>query len=777
MGGVGSDDGGDGRGRRAAHGGRARPARRDERRGCPVRRDRRQPARRRRPCRGPGGGAVCGPAHRRRPGPSGPAQRGSRGPRPGRGLGLGAPAGGAVRRPRALRARDVLRRPAPVGGGRPGHRAGGGRRAAHRRPATGGTGRHRVTLRHTGRVPASDLTSLLASPPDLPVAEGLDRLVAAVRHHGSAVLTSPPGSGKTTLVPPALTVALGGRVVVTQPRRIAARAAARRLATLLGEPVGATSGFAVRGDRRSGPGTLVEFVTAGTLLRRVQSDPELPGVCAVVLDEVHERQVDTDLLLAMLVEVRSALREDLAVVAMSATVEADRVAALLGGTEGVVTVPGALHPVATVWCPPPRTAPRLVAGGTSTAFLGHVAEVTVRAVTEHEGDVLVFLPGAREVDDVVRRLRGALPEVAVLPLHGRLSGAEQDRALQSAPGRRVVVSTAVAESSLTVPGVRVVVDSGLAREPRTDHQRGLAGLVTRSVSQAAAEQRAGRAGRQGPGTVYRCWSAAEHARLARHPQPEIHTADLTGPLLERAVWGAPGGAGLALLDPPPPAAVSAAHTTLAELGALTPDGRVTGRGRDIAALGTDPRLARALLDGAALVGRRTAAEVVALLADDGGPGDVDLTAVLRRRRAQAGRGDTWRREADRWERLLRTTRPAPPHEPVADLDLAVGLVTALAHPDRIARRRTGSEHYLLASGAGARFAGGALAGSEWLAVAEATRAPGQADAVIRAAAPIDAATPREAGANLLATVEDVAWRDGRLGARPVGRLGGKQARG
>ena len=627
-----------------------------------------------------------------------------------------------------------------------------------------------MTLRHTGRVPASDLTSLLASPPDLPVAEGLDRLVAAVRHHGSAVLTSPPGSGKTTLVPPALTVALGGRVVVTQPRRIAARAAARRLATLLGEPVGATSGFAVRGDRRSGPGTLVEFVTAGTLLRRVQSDPELPGVCAVVLDEVHERQVDTDLLLAMLVEVRSALREDLAVVAMSATVEADRVAALLGGTEGVVTVPGALHPVATVWCPPPRTAPRLVAGGTSTAFLGHVAEVTVRAVTEHEGDVLVFLPGAREVDDVVRRLRGALPEVAVLPLHGRLSGAEQDRALQSAPGRRVVVSTAVAESSLTVPGVRVVVDSGLAREPRTDHQRGLAGLVTRSVSQAAAEQRAGRAGRQGPGTVYRCWSAGEHARLARHPLPEILTADLTGPMLELAAWGAPGGVGLALLDAPPPAAVAAAHATLTELGALDPEGTVTRRGREIAAVGTDPRLARALLDGADVVGPRTAAEVVALLADDAGPGDVDLPAALRRRRAEGSRS-AWRREADRWERLLRPSRAAEPAARAGDLDLAVGMVTALAHPDRIGRRRPGSDHYLLTSGAGARLAGGALAGSEWLAVAEATRSPGQSDAVIRAAAPIDEATAREAGAGLLRTEDDVGWRDGRIVARRVERLG------
>lgn len=612
-----------------------------------------------------------------------------------------------------------------------------------------------------------NLARLLADPPELPVRTGLAELTAAVDAHGTAVLRSPPGSGKTTLVPPALAVALGGRVVVTQPRRIAARAGARRLAELLGEPVGATAGFAVRGERRTGPGTRVEFVTAGTLLRRLQRDPELPGVRAVVLDEVHERQVDSDLLLAMLVEVRATLREDLALVAMSATVEAGRVAAALGPGTSVVTVPGALHPVATVWCPPARGAARLTPGGTSPAFLGHVADVVGHALAEQDGDVLVFLPGAREVDDVVRRVRATAGGVEVLALHGRLPGAEQDRALRPAAGRRVVVSTAVAESSLTVPGVRVVVDAGLAREPRTDHHRGLAGLVTRNVSQAAAEQRAGRAGRQGPGTVYRCWSAGEHAQLARQPQPEILTADLTGPLLELAVWGAPGGEGLALLDPPPAAAAAAARDVLLEIGALDAAGAVTPRGRAIADVGTDPRLARALLDGAGVVGPRTAAEVVALLGDDGGPRDADLTAALRRLRA--GGTSAWRREADRWERVVGSARgPAGPELP---LDLAVGYVTALAHPDRIARRRPGSDTYLLAGGAGARLAGGTLAGSEWLAVAEATRSPGQADALVRAAAPIDEATAREAGAHLLRESDDVAWRDGRLVARRVVRLG------
>lgn len=625
----------------------------------------------------------------------------------------------------------------------------------------------------------SALAELLAVPPELPVVAGLGDLGAAVERSGVAVLQSPPGSGKTTLVPPALVVALGGRVVVTQPRRIAARAGARRLAGLLGEPIGRTAGFSVRGDRQAGSETLVEFVTAGTLLRRLQHDPELPGVSAVVLDEIHERQIDADLLLAMLVEVRAALREDLVVVAMSATIEADRVAELLGPDASVVTVPGALHPVSTVWCPPPRTAARLTPHGTSREFLGHVSEVVGRALQEQTGDILVFLPGAREVDDVVHRTRGQWPGVDVLPLHGRLPGAAQDRALQATQNRRVIVSTAVAESSLTVPGVRAVVDAGLAREPRTDHHRGLAGLVTRSVSQAAAEQRAGRAGRQGPGAVYRCWSEGEHAQLGRHPQPEILTADLTGPMLELALWGAPGGRGLALLDAPPAPAAVAAHTILGELGALAPDGTVTARGRAIAGVGTDPRLARALLDGAEAVGPRLAAEIVALLSADGGSSDIDLTAALRRQRSAPGRGSPWRREADRWERIAARPRRdsggdrarTSPGAGGVGLDLAVGIVTALAHPDRIARKRPGSDLYLMAGGAGARLAGGALVGSEWLAIADATRSPGQADALIRAAAPIDEATAREIGAGLLRTVDDVAWRDNRLVSRRVMRLG------
>ena len=482
------------------------------------------------------------------------------------------------------------------------------------------------------------LRRLLADPPDLPVVGGLDALSVALEEHGTAVVQAPPGTGKTSLVPPAVAAQVDGRVVVTQPRRIAARAAARRLAHLLGEPVGATVGYAVRGERRTGPTTRIEVVTTGVLLRRLQRDPDLPGVAAVVLDEVHERQLDADLTLALLVDVRENLREDLRVVAMSATVEATRTAALLGGAP-VVAVPGALHPVTAVWCPLPTGVRRSDDRGVTPRFLDHVAACARRALAEQQGDLLVFVPGVAEISGVVRRLGGV--DADVRALHGRLPHRDQDLALTAGPRRRVVVSTAVAESSLTVPGVRTVVDAGLSRQPRTDHRRGLAGLVTVGVSRAAAEQRAGRAGREGPGSVYRCWSEAEHAHLPAHPDPEIATADLTAFALELAVWGSPDGSGLALMDQPPPAAMAAARETLAGLGAVTEDGSVTARGRSIARIGADPRLARALLDGARVVGARRAADVVALLSEDVRAPGGDLVAALRDLRRGGPSTSTW----------------------------------------------------------------------------------------------------------------------------------------
>ena len=531
------------------------------------------------------------------------------------------------------------------------------------------------------------IRALLASPPDLPVVEVLPELRERLSPSPSAsddagagaclVLTAPPGTGKTTLVPPLLADVLTdvpadapqraqerrpGRVIVTQPRRIAARAAARRLADLLGEEVGGTVGYAVRGERRAGPDTRIEVVTAGLLLRRLQRDPELSGVDAVILDEVHERSLDSDLLLALLADARAALREDLALVAMSATLDADRLRRILGGSSGgssggaapLVEVPGRLHPLEEVWVPLGRTG-RLGPRGVPREFLAHVAATVERALDERSGDVLVFLPGAREVDDVVSRLRGAAPEgVDVLPLHGRLPASAQDAALAPSPEgrRRVVVSTNVAESSLTVPGVRVVVDSTLAREPRLDVARSMSGLVTVGVSRAAGVQRAGRAGREGPGVVYRCCSPTDWARSPLAPTPEILSADLTGAALELAVWGVPDGAGLAWVEEPPAAALAAAREALERLGLAGTDG-VTPLGRAVAGLPAGVREARALLATAPALGARRAARATALLTADLRAPDGDLTALARQVRSGGAGSGVWKAEARRLEQACR----------------------------------------------------------------------------------------------------------------------------
>jgi ATP-dependent helicase HrpB len=606
---------------------------------------------------------------------------------------------------------------------------------------------------------------------DLPVRSALPRLVDALSARGSAVLVAPPGTGKTTLVPLALAGTLPERIVVAEPRRVAARAAARRMAALLGEPVGGRVGYSVRGDSRRSAATRIEVVTTGLLVRRLQADPELSGVDAVVLDECHERHLDTDLALAFCLDVRATLRPDLRLVAMSATAQAQRLAALLGGNGDpapVVEASGALHEVDVLWAPP--TGPVDPSHGlrVDPRLLTHVAGTVRRALAEQTGDLLVFLPGAGEIGTVAGQLSGV--DADVLPLHGRLPAAAQDTALQAGPRRRVVLATALAESSLTVPGVRVVVDAGLSRVPRADLSRGLGSLVTVRASRAAVTQRAGRAGREGPGAVYRCWTAAEHDRLPAHDEPEVTTADLTAFALELACWGSPGGRGLALLDTPPPAALLVAGQTLRGLGAVDDDGRATERGRALTAVGVHPRLARALLDGVPLVGRRRAAEVVALLSGDTAFRSDDLAAAWRGLRDGADRGATarWRDEVARLERAVQDG--ACPRLPD---DTAAGLVVGLAHPERLARRRPGSTGtYLMAAGTGAELAPGtALTGAPWLAIAVADRSPGRRDARVRSAVVIDEATALEAGAALHEEKGEVSWRDGDVRSARVERLG------
>lgn len=610
---------------------------------------------------------------------------------------------------------------------------------------------------------------------DLPVRAALPATVEAVRSRGTAVLVAPPGSGKTSLLPLALGDALGGKIVVAEPRRLATRAAAARLATLVGEPLGQRIGYAMRGERSGGQdlrglgGLRVEVVTTGLLVRRLQQNPELPGVAAIVIDECHERHLDADLLLAFCVDIRANLREDLAVVATSATPDTVRLSRALGtdGPAPVITASAALYDVAVEWAPPPRPVPLLPGGRVDPRLLDHVAAVVQRAWTENDGDILVFVPGEAEINGVTRRLAGR----NVLPLFGRQSRAEQDRALAPAATRRIVVTTSVAESSLTVPGIRVVVDSGLAREPRTDQSRGLGALVTCRVSRSSADQRAGRAGREAPGRVYRCWSAVDHTHLDDHPAPEIATADLAAFALDLAAWGAPAGAGLTLLEAPPAVAMTAATELLRRLDAVDDSGRITERGRRMAALGAHPRLARALIDGTRRIGADRAREIVAMLSDDSGRdlGD-DLPARWRALRRGDDRGATarWREEA---RRLGRDSLGAPT-EALPD-DLAVGVVVGLAYPERIARARgAGSTTYQMSGGTGAALdPQSPLRSTPWLAIAVADRAPGRADARIRSAAPIDERTARDIAGELVSTTDQIRWDDGRIVTRRVETLG------
>ncbi|MGW2722307.1 ATP-dependent RNA helicase [Streptomyces sp. NPDC001492] len=644
----------------------------------------------------------------------------------------------------------------------------------------------------------------------LPVRGALPALSDALEGHGTAVLVAPPGTGKTTLVPLALAGLLGDgparRVVVAEPRRIAARAAARRMAWLLGEKAGGSVGYTVRGERVVGRHARVEVVTTGVLLQRLQRDQELAGVDVVVLDECHERHLDADTAAAFLWDVRETLRPELRLVAASATTDAQGWARLLGGAP-VVEAEGVSHPVEVVWSPPARPVRPPHGMRVDPALLAHVASTVRRALAERDGDVLCFLPGVGEIARVAGQL-GDLGGVEVLQVHGRAPAAVQDAVLAPGERRRVVLATSVAESSLTVPGVRVVVDSGLAREPRVDHARGLSALTTVRASQAAGRQRAGRAGREAPGAVYRCWTEAEDARLPRFPAPEIKLADLTAFALQTACWGDPEASGLALLDPPPGGAMAAARAVLTAIGAVDAAGRATERGAALARLGVHPRLGRALLDTAG-----EGAEAVALLSEEPPReyGD-DLTTALRT--ARRG-GDTyatrWRTEVQRLRAVGKdftrppTGGPVPPAGTDASPettgggaggvparpgqaggggasfvlgpsragggeDRLVGVVAALAFPERVAKADGGS--FLMASGTRAELRDGSpLRGAPWIAVAVADRPVGKGHARVQLAAEVDEDMARSAAASLYSEGQEVHWADGDVVARRVERLG------
>lgn len=616
----------------------------------------------------------------------------------------------------------------------------------------------------------------------LAFADALGDLSSALDQSPAVVVSAPPGTGKTTLVPPVVANRTAGRVIVTQPRRVAARAAARRLAQLDDSPLGDRIGFTVRGERQVGPQTRIEFVTAGVLLRRLLDDPALDGVDAIIIDEVHERALETDLLIGLLGEVRQ-LRDDLVLVAMSATLDADRVAAVVGTDAApapVVTQTIPQHPLEERWAPSP--APRLDERGVTRAFLDHVAGTAASAGrelarTDPSADVLVFAPGAREVAEIARGIRARADDVDVRELHGQLPAADQDAVIRGRGAHempRVIVTTSLAESSLTVPGVRLVVDTCLSRQPQRDAARGMSGLVTVPTSRSSAVQRAGRATRQGPGTVIRCVDERTFAAAPARPSPEIATTDLTDAALLLACWGTPGGAGLRLLDPLPADSLRDAVAVLRGLGAIDDDGRATPAGRELGRVPTDPRLARALRDGTPRVGRRFAAEVVALLSGEIRITDADIAAALVAMRQH--RSPDSRRWAAEVTRLLRFAGSGAADRTGATTD-DIGLVIALAFPDRVARRADRTAHgatFLLASGTRAGITG-PLAEAEWLAVADVTRAQGRVaagtGAVIRAAAVISESDVERAADHLVTDRVEAEFIDGRVVARRERRIG------
>ena len=565
----------------------------------------------------------------------------------------------------------------------------------------------------------------------LPIDAVVPRLRDVLRTGTRAVLQAPPGAGKTTVVPLALLGepwAAQGKIIVLEPRRLAARAAARRMALLHGDALGDTVGFRVRGETRVGPRTRIEVVTEGVLTRMLVTDPTLDGVAAVIFDEFHERSVVADTGLALALHTAELVRPELRLIVMSATLDGAAVSALLGGAE-IVTAEGRAFPVETRWAP----------AHSGVRPVDAVPHVVRRAIDETDGDVLVFLPGAGEIRRVASALDGvwARDAVRIFSLHGSMSGDDQDAAIAPAlPGRRkIVLATSVAETSLTIEGVRAVVDSGLARVPRFDPQSGMSRLETVRVTQDAAVQRAGRAGRTAPGVCYRLWSEGEHAALLARRRPEILSADLAPLALELALTGIGDANALRWLDAPSEAALAQARELLVALDAITADGRATAHGSRIAEMGLHPRLAHLVVRGAARGEVALASLIAALLSDrdiivrgDGDPDpDIGTRVALLRGDSQSagvrvdqGRLHRLRDEARRIaERVGTGVRSGSSRGAVRDEATMTAELVALAYPDRVAQAAGKRGRFRMRNGRGALVPDTSpLASAAWLAIAD-----------------------------------------------------------
>jgi ATP-dependent helicase HrpB len=608
--------------------------------------------------------------------------------------------------------------------------------------------------------PTLDLNVTRSFDTPLPIDAVLDQLQQALAGSDAAVLVAPPGAGKTTRVPLALLDApwIGNRkIIMLEPRRIAARASAERMAKTLGEPVGETVGYRVRFGAKVSRATRIEVVTEGIFSRQILDDPELTGVAAVLFDEFHERSLDADLGLALARDAQTGLREDLRILVMSATIDGARVARLLGDAP-VIASEGRAFPVET----------RYLGRKSDVPLERQMADAIAMALRADWGSVLAFLPGAAEIRRTQNFLAERVHDVAIeiVPLFGALDATVQDRAIAPAPKgqRKVVLATSIAETSLTIEGVRIVVDSGVARVPRFEPDIGLTRLETVRASRAAVDQRRGRAGRTEPGVCYRLWDEPQTASLAAYTQPEILSADLSSLVLDLAQWGVRDSAQLAFLDSPPAPNLNEAQNLLRELGALDGDGRITAEGQSLRALALPPRLARMIVDSHRLGAGEAAAEIAAILTERGLGGDgVDLDARLDQfRRDRSPRAGSARSLVQRWAAQVAATPASPQREDTAEA-LSTGVMLAFAFPDRVAKNR-GNGSFVLANGRGASIdQTSALARAPYLSVAELTGTA--ANGRILLAAPITPADIELRFADQIESTQEVTFDRGALAMR------------